>query len=525
MITTQDVRKMSPAVRKKKLAEELLLCREDVVYFVENYCYVEDKNAKNNTGKSLFTLYPYQLKILNILKGGNDFITVKGRQLGLSTVISAQALHMMLFFGNKTILALATDTKAAGNLVKKVRHMYDNLPKWMQLSAVEKNKQSLTLSNGSRVTARSSKPDAARSEAVSLLILDEAAFIENVEEVYTAASPTLASGGQCAIISTPNGTGNWFHNMWVKAGSGDNDFIPVRLPWSVHPDRNEEWAKKEIRKGTQDKFDQEYNCSFLASGTSVFDINMLKIMEKDFSMDPKETRGVRKSLWVWKHVERNAEYIISADVARGDSSDFSAFHVFNIQSMEQVAEYKDKISPREFGQLLVAIATEYNNATLVIENANIGYATIEEVQYRNYKNLYYGAKGNVHNVGLYSQYVDENQLTPGFTMSVRTRPLVISRAVDYVRDKEVVIRSRRLLDEMSVFVWKNGKAQSQIGFNDDLVISFAILTFVRDTSLNMLKRSKDLNKACLTGFSVVTGDNSNSIQNSTTTPDWGWLTK
>ena len=68
---------------------------------------------------------------------------------------------------------------------------------------------------------------------------------------------------------------------------------------------------------------------------------------------------------------------------------------------------------------------------------------------------------------------ERDKLVPGFTMSMKTRPLVVAKMIEYIRDKSVIIQSKRLLGEMRVFVWKNGKAQAQIRYNDDLLISCA----------------------------------------------------
>jgi len=136
----------------------------------------------------------------------------------------------MIFHSDKNILALATTQDTARNLVTKVIFMYEQLPKWLRLSYAEKNKLSLRLKNGSKIQAKSSNTESARSEAVSLLLIDEAAFIDNIERTFTAAQQTLATGGQCIALSTPNGVGDWFHKNWVKAKNEETSFIPIKLP-------------------------------------------------------------------------------------------------------------------------------------------------------------------------------------------------------------------------------------------------------------------------------------------------------
>ena len=189
---------------KKIIAQEYLKCAKDPAYFMRKYCYIQHPTR----GRILFNLYPFQEKILHVFKDNQYVITLKSRQLGISTLSAAYSLWLMIFHKDKNVLALATTQATARNLVTKVIFMYDQLPKWLKLPSVEKNKLSLRLKNGSRIAAKSSNTDAARSEAVSLLLIDEAAFIDNIDETFTAAQQTLATGGQCMALSTPNGVGN-----------------------------------------------------------------------------------------------------------------------------------------------------------------------------------------------------------------------------------------------------------------------------------------------------------------------------
>jgi hypothetical protein len=200
--------------------------------------------------------------------------------------------------------------------------------------------------------------------------------------------------------------------------------------------------------------------------------------------------------------------MVVADVARGDSKDYSAFHVFDIETCVQVGEYKGKLSPKDFGNVLVAISSEYNDALLVVENANIGWATIEQILEREYRNLYYSAKSQTETVESYMRKFERDQLVPGFTMSMRTRPLVIAKAMEYVREKSVTIQSKRTLGEMRVFVWKNGKAQAQTNYNDDLLIALATALYVRDTALKLRQQGIDLTRAQLSSFSNLNAKNS-----------------
>ncbi len=493
---------------KKIIAQEYIKCAKDPAYFMRKYCYIQHPTR----GRILFNLYPFQDKVLHLFRDHQYLITLKSRQLGISTLAAGYSLWLMLFHKDKNVLALATTQATARNLVSKTMFMYDQLPKWLKLPALEKNKLSLRLKNGSKITAKSSNADAARSEAVSLLLIDEAAFIDNIQETFTAAQQTLATGGQCMALSTPNGIGNWFHQTWDKAESGENSFVPIRLPWTVHPERNEEWRIQQDADLGPRMAGQECDCDFLASGDTVFEPDDMLFYEQTYQKDPLEKRGVDGNLWIWEGVDYSKTYMVVADVARGDSADYSAFHIFDIENCVQVGEYKGKLSPKDYGNVLVGIASEFNDALLVVENANIGWATIEQILEREYKNLYYSSKSQMETVESYMTKYERDKLVPGFTMSVRTRPLVIAKMIEYIREKGVTIQSKRLIGEMRVFVWKNGKPQAQINYNDDLLIACATALYVRDTALRLRQQGMDLARAQLSSFQNLNAQNKGVIR-------------
>lgn len=488
---------------KKIIAQEYIKCAKDPAYFMRKYCYIQHPTR----GRILFNLYPFQDKVLHLFRDNQYLITLKSRQLGISTLAAGYSLWLMLFHKDKNVLALATTQATARNLVSKTMFMYDQLPKWLKLPAVEKNKLSLRLKNGSKITAKSSNADAARSEAVSLLLIDEAAFIDNIQETFTAAQQTLATGGQCMALSTPNGIGNWFHQTWEKAESGENSFLPIRLPWTVHPERNQEWRDQQDQDLGPRMAGQECDCDFLASGDTVFEPDDMLFYEQTYQKDPLEKRGVDGNLWIWEGVDYTKSYMVVADVARGDSADYSAFHIFDIENCVQVGEYKGKLSPKDYGNVLVGIASEYNDALLVVENANIGWATIEQILERQYNNLYYSSTSQMETVESYMTKYERDKLVPGFTMSVRTRPLVIAKIIEYIREKGVTIQSKRLLGEMRVFVWKNGKPQAQTNYNDDLLMACATALYVRDTALRLRQQGMDLARAQLSSFQNLNAKN------------------
>tara|TARA_R110001592_G_scaffold27726_1_gene102155 strand:- start:442 stop:2013 length:1572 start_codon:yes stop_codon:yes gene_type:complete len=480
---------------KQIIRTEYIKCAQDPAHFMKKYCNIQHPQR----GRILFNLYPFQEKVLHLMQENPYSIILKSRQLGISTLTAGYSLWLMLFHKDKNVLCIATKQETARNMVTKVKFMYDSLPSWLKIPAEENNKLSLRLNNGSIIKATSASSDAGRSEAVSLLLIDEAAFIEQIGEIWASAQQTLATGGGAIVLSTPYGTGNWFHKTWVSAENNQNDFLPIRLPWDVHPERDQTWRNRQDELlGDPRLASQECDCDFSTSGDIVFHSEWIDFISQTTVQDPLERRGVDQNLWVWENADYSREYMVVADVARGDGKDFSACHVIDIQNNTQVAEYRGQLPPKEFGYFLTGLATEYNNAMLVVENANIGWATLDAIREREYRNLYQSPKSDALTAESFLRiYEGNSEMVPGFTMSMRTRPLCINKFREFVGDRSVIIRSKRLLEEMKVFIWRNGRPEAQSGYNDDLVMSFGIGMFLRDTSLKFQQQSLDMARAAL----------------------------
>ena len=480
---------------KQIIRKEYLKCAEDPIYFMKKYCQIQHPTR----GRIPFHLYQFQERSLESLSKFDYNIILKSRQLGISTLSAGYSLWLMLFQDDKNVLVIATKQEVAKNLVTKVREMHNYLPSWLKGNTTEDNKLSLRFSNGSQVKAVSSSGDAGRSEALSLLIIDEAAFIDKIDEIWASAQQTLATGGKAIILSTPNGTGNFFHKTWVAAEESRNKFNTIRLHWNMHPDREQEWRDEQEQLLGPKMAAQECDCDFISSGNTVIDGQTVQWYKETYMQPPVEKRGQGGEYWVWEYPDYSRSYMVVADVARGDGSDYSSFHVIDIENLTQVAEYKGHQTPKDFGNMLVTVATEYNEALLVIENASVGFGSIQSAIDREYKNLYYtykqdGVTDATTQISKGYDLKDKSQMTPGFTTSSKTRPLLISKLDIYFREKTFIVRSTRLLDELAVFIWKGHRAEAQRGYNDDLVMSLAIGLWVRDTALKLRNDGIQLSK-------------------------------
>jgi hypothetical protein len=494
---------------------EITKCRMDPMYFIKKYGIIRHPMK----GIIPFELYPFQENVIKRMLDNRFVIIVKGRQMGLSTLMAAYCIWFACFFRAKQILILANKGNVASNIIRKCKLFVENIPPWLIPSQVNDNMQSLIFDNASMIAATTTTPDAARSEALSLMIFDEAAMIRNrlIEEVWTSARPTLSTGGSAIILSTPKGVGNWFHSMWVKAESGEIEgnmsFCPIKLHWSLHPERNEEWATDEKKTMNAQQFAQEHECSFEKSGNTVIDGDTIEWIEKNTIQVPILKEAFDQNLWIWQHPDYGKTYIISADVARGDGSDFSTIIVMCVETMEQVAEYRGKLPPGQFGELIVQVGLRYNSGMIICENNSIGFAAIQKILDSMYPKVYWSKKtdGQLFFDPL-NWHLPGPDKIPGFLTTGKNRPLLISNWEEMLRTHAFIIRSSRLLDEIKGFIWVNNgnslRAQAADRMNDDLVIGNAIGLFARNTTLRLSNQDSSQVNALLNAISVETGRHS-----------------
>jgi hypothetical protein len=488
---------MGSPLTKQEILKEIVKAGKDPVYFTVNYGRISHPQK----GTIPFKAYDYQQALLKDYTDYRFNIILKARQLGISTVTAAYVSWLMLFHKEKNILVVATKLQTATNLVKKVKAIIKNLPQWMQIATITvDNRTSFELSNGSQIKGSSTSGDAGRSEALSLLVIDEAAHVEKLDDLWTALYPTLSTGGRCIALSTPNGVGNWFHQNCVEAESGINDFYMTTLMWDVHPDRNKQWFEKETRNMSKRQIAQELECNFNVSGETVIHPDDIQwYLER--TTTPEYRTGFDRNYWIWKRYEPTKPHLIVADVARGDGKDNSAFHIFELETLEVVAEYVGKPTPDDFADILYNVAAEYGNPMVVIENNNIGFAVLKKLADKGYPNLYHSTKGD-------HQYVDpvsaqwQSNVVPGFTTSSKTRPLIVAKMEEFMRNKLIKINSNRLLSEMKTFIWQAGRPQAMRSYNDDLVMSFAIGCWVRDTVIVESQKDVEYNRQFLSAIST-----------------------
>ena len=476
--------------------QEIIKCGKDANYFFETYVKIQHPMR----GMIPFNMYDFQKDCIDDFNEHRFNIILKSRQQGLSTLAAAYSLWLAIFKKEQSILVIATKLKIAQNFIVKVKSMLRSLPKWLILpEMVSNNKQEIVFNTGSQIKAIPTSEDAGRSESLSLLIVDEAAFVRNFDTIWTGIYPTLSTGGRAIILSTPNGAGGQYYKLYTQAEANLNEFNAIKIPWHFNPDYDQVWFDKMTANMSKRQIAQEFLCDFSTSGETFLDDVAIDWM-RTCVQKPIDRAGDDRNVWIWKYPLSEHDYIMSADVSRGDSKDYSTFHVIDCNTGEVVCEYKGKIRPDNFAVLLNEFGIKYNKALLCPENNSYGFATILKLIELRYPRLYYKQNKQAAYIGNYVPPSTADQA--GFNTNGKSRGTILAKLEEVIRNKQIISYSSRFYEELKVFTWQSGKAQAKRGFNDDLVMSLAIGSWLYDASSDYSKDTKTINQAILNAFSV-----------------------
>jgi hypothetical protein len=463
-------------MNKQELVDDFNKCKKDPIYFISEYVKVTHPTR----GLVPFKLYKFQHEILKCLENHRFNVLRKFRQAGCTTISAAYALWFALFQSHKSIVFLSVGDTESTEILDRVKIMYDELPSYLKLKIAEDNKHTLKFVNGSIIRSRPSGKQSGRSLAGSMLIIDEAAFIENIDSIWAAVYPIISTGGRAFILSTVNGVGNWYHELYKDAKEEGNSFNVIDIKWTDHPEykRQEgyEWLYEKLEKLGIDvdnweettrsnlphkKWLQEYECEFLGTGDTYIEGGLLKhILDNiDENYDIKYNNKMR----VWKEPESAYEYVIGVDVSLGRGRDHSAFHIINAYTGEQVAEfYSNKTPINEFSDILYKEGNYYNNALMVVERNTIGENLIDWLfNIHEYENV----------------WMDDNAML-GYQITSKNREVLLAKLEEVIRNNYININSRRTVEELLTFIVTNtGRIEADKGKHDDLTMSLALTIF------------------------------------------------
>ena len=485
-----------------KQREEIIKCINNFPYFCHKYI----KIMHPIRGLLPFVLYNYQRRVIDEYDKHRFTIISKFRQGGLTTTTAIWALWRCMFKKDQTMMVMSKTDREAMTGAGMVARAIQWLPTWLQPEMGKNNdhvKEFLITS--SRIDFQG--PEAARTRALTYMILDEAAFIDGMEEHWKAMYPTLSTGGNCIAISTVNGLGNWYEEIYHNAQVKKNKFHVIDLDFWEHPDYNDaDWVADQRAQLGEKGWQQEVMRSFLGSGETYIpghiiadiDANIRtkdgpkRILFPQWCNDHEEYAEEEGALWVWKEPVDGHEYTMGVDCADGvgEGGDSSAFSIIDDSTLEQVAEfYSNKVPPHDFAQIINQTGIFYNTSKIVVENmASSGGAVISALQNTlMYENLYYDAA---------------KRQQAGIKTTIQVRPMVMQAIQSRILQKSLIINSPRLIHELKTFIYNTSrrKPEAQKGKHDDAIMALAIAVYIRDQAMRDIPVGADIPKELMDVF-------------------------
>ncbi len=525
-------------MNKKELIQEYVKCHGDTPYALKTYLQTYDNTQQKHVP---FELFPEQKEMISDFENYDDNIVLKYRQAGVSTATAGWVSKKLQFASKESpekILILANKLDTATEMANKIKAFLRQWPDWINVGFdKDKNSQKhYKLNNGSEVKAVATSVDALRGYTPTILVFDEAAYIESGGDLWAACMASLATGGKVIVISTPNGFDRIYYEVFDQSIRGLNNFQISYLSWYHDPrftddlrwvktkdivhfllnrdeypvkdivgnvDKEEyqtyldkgykpfsDWFETMCKKLKFDrrKISQELECAFLGSGDNVINSTTMDQLQEHVC-EPIE-KWVGNGLWVWKEPIPDHKYIMGIDVSRGDSEDSSGFVIVDFDEREQVVEYLGKIPPDIVADLANKWANKYNCFVVIDITGGMGVATSRKMLELGYKDFYYdGVKSD----DLWKFNPDTK--TPGINFNSK-RAQIVQALEEQVRTG-FKIRSQRLMNELKTFVYINGRADHMKGHHDDLIMSLGMALYVAQTSFTLLKKNVAQAKAML----------------------------
>lgn len=546
---------------KEQILIEYVKCQKDIAYALKTYLETYDNTVKKYVPLELF---PDQQSLISDYENFNENIALKYRQAGVTTVTAAWA-SKKLVFAKKTepekVLIIANKLDTSQEMANKIRSFIGQWPSWLGVDfSQDKNSQKhFKLTNGCEVKAVATSKDALRGFTPTILVFDEAAFIDADSDFWAACMASLSTGGKVIVVSTPNGFDPIYYEIYDQANRSMNEFKISEMFWYRDPrytkdlymvktnniihyllnkeqyindgdvidwsdikpsERNysdldklisegykpsSSWFESMVKKLKYDKrkVSQEIECSFLGSGDNVFDSNLLQDIKENHVREP-QNKMMGNMLWIWKEPVVGHKYIMGIDVSRGDSEDFSSIEIIDFDNREQVLEYVGKVPPDVIAEIAFKWANMYSAFVVIDITGGMGVATARKLQEMGYKDLYIDGVDTSNKW----KYVPKSaEKIPGLNFNNK-RVQIISSFEESMRH-EFKIYSSRLYDEMNTFIYINGRPDHQKGHHDDLIMSIAMCTYVGESSFGKLTKVTEQTKAMIDSWSVSNNNTSN----------------
>ena len=462
--------------------EEFAKCADPIngpMYFMDNFFYIQHPTR----GKMLYQPFEYQKRLIANYHNNRFSISLMPRQTGKSTSAAGYLLWYAMFVPDATILVAAHKYLGAQEIMQRIRYAYELCPNHIRAGATSYNKGSLEFDNGSRIVSQTTTENTGRGMSITLLYLDEFAFVRPTiaKEFWTSITPTLSTGGKAIITSTPNSDEDQFAMIWKGAnkiedeygnprpnGLGINGFRAFRAYWREHPDRDDSWAEEQRSQLGEERFRREMDCDFVINDETL--ISPIKLLELEGVEPTHKTGQVR---W-YKPIHREKMYIVALDPSLGTGGDPSAIQVFEADTTEQVAEWRHNKTdiPTQI-RIMVDIIKELNavvkDSTKIyysVENNTLGEAALISIAEFGEENIpgYFLSDNSV-------QGTSGRKFRKGFTTTNKSKLSACSKLKILVESGRMKLYSKPLISELKNFVAIGSSYAAKPGETDDLVMS------------------------------------------------------
>ena len=460
------------------------------IYFAKNFLKIQHPTR----GSIPFIPYEYQERLIDAYHNNKQCIAMLPRQMGKTTCACAYLLWYTMFVPEAQVLIAAHKYEGAQDIMNRYRFGYENLPDFIRAGVYSYNRNTIEYDNGARIQAVTTTENTGRGKSLSLIYCDEFAFVqppEKAKEFWTALSPTLSTGGKCIITSTPNSDEDQFALIWTEAQKrfdefgieqplGTNGFHSFFAHWNEHPDRDETWAQTERAKIGEERFRREFDCEFLIFDETL--INAVRLAEMK-GIEPSMIMG--QTRW-YKDINPQATYLVAHDPSLGTGGDYGAIQVFEMPTMEQVAEWRHNLTPiqsqvkvmREILKYIQDRGIERGGQPQLyysVENNSLGEAAlivIRDIGEENFPGLFLSEpirKGHVR------------KFRKGFNTTHRTKITACSQLKNMLETQKMKIYSKPLVSELKTFVATGVGFNAKTGEHDDLISG--VLLIIRMASV------------------------------------------
>lgn len=465
------------------MVNELKKCRDDIIYFAEKYFTI----THIDRGKEKIDLYPKQKQALRSLMN-NRFVTVlASRQCGKSTILTIYTLWSTCFAPDQRAVIVANNENTAIKIFKRIRLAYELLPNFLKPGVKEYGKTGLTFANDSSIGISTTTSTAARGDTASILCIDEAAFIDAhlLEEFWKSVIPIVSSGKKTKIfmVSTPNGVGNKFYDIYTGAKKNENGWVAERIDWWDVPGRSEKWKKQMISAlGSEESFEQEFGNSFLDPGNSAVGAAIIERFKEQ----------CKKSIWtgedscyqVFEEPSPQKLYVIGVDVGEGIGRAYSVSQVLDVTDLtdiKQVAVYStNTVEPYHYANKLNFLCKQWGNPPLLIERNNCGAQLIDTMFHKHlYEKLVScsklssaGSMSNTRHMGVLSHNNMRFAGVANLRYWMNTLQVVSVNDLDTIKELETFIR------------YPNGTYRKKNDtYTDDKIMAMVWALFILETEI------------------------------------------